>query len=249
MNVIEVKEMSKIISNKYQEHVILDNISINLKSDDYVAIMGASGSGKSSLLHQLSGIDTISEGAVYFKDKSYSDMSNEQKSDLRRMSMGFIFQNPAFLIDLSIVDNIILPSSLRSKRSRSELLEKARSIMEAVGILELENRRINEVSGGQLQRASICRALMNDPEVLFADEPTGALNTKNREEVMMLFDMIHESKKAIVVVTHDPQVAVRARRIILMKDGKIIEDFYFDAEMSDSDKRKKLQAALEANQI
>lgn len=186
--------------------------------------MGPSGSGKSTLLYALSGMDSIDSGKVTFDGRELSDLSERELADLRRTEMGFIFQQPTLLMSLNIIDNIILPAMRDQRKSTQQITEKARTLMKKVGINELATRNITQVSGGQLQRAGICRALINDPKIIFGDEPTGALNSKSAEEIMDVISDIHKEGTTVVLVTHDAKVAARTERILFMYDGKIVSE-------------------------
>src|SRR6185437_12389437 len=150
--------------------------------------------------------------------------SENELSDIRRNKIGFVFQQPTMLKNLNILDNIILPSMRDNRKSVARISEKARALMQRVGIAELEKRDITQVSGGQLQRAGICRALMNSPKIIFGDEPTGALNSKSAQEIMDLFSEINAEGTAILLVTHDATVAARTERIMFMRDGTIVSE-------------------------
>lgn len=201
---------------------VLDDVSVEIESGEFVAVMGASGSGKSTLLYCLSGMDHIDSGNVIFDGESLSGLSDDALSDLRRKKMGFVFQQPTLLKNLNILDNILLPQMKDNRKDVGKLTDKAKTLMKQVGIDDLAERDITQVSGGQLQRAGICRALMSSPEIIFADEPTGALNSKSSDEIMTLFSKIHQDGTSILLVTHDAKVAARAQRVLFMQDGRII---------------------------
>lgn len=205
-----------------EKQIVLDGVSVCINEGEFVSIMGPSGSGKSTLLHALSGMDRIDSGQVFFDGKDLSALSEKELSDLRRTKMGFIFQQPTFLKNLNILDNIILPSMRNKRKSAAEIINKAKKLMKKVGIAGLENRDITQVSGGQLQRAGICRALMSDPKIIFGDEPTGALNSKSAQEIMDLISDINTEGTAVLLVTHDAKVAARTERIMFMLDGNIV---------------------------
>ncbi|TJY42336.1 ABC transporter ATP-binding protein [Cohnella pontilimi] len=200
---------------------VLDGVSVEISEGEFVAVMGPSGSGKSTLMFALSGTDSVDGGTVVFDGKDLSSASENELSDIRRNKMGFVFQQPTLLKNLNILDNIILPSMRDNRKNAASISEKARMLMKRVGIAELENREITQVSGGQLQRAGICRALMNSPKIIFGDEPTGALNSKSAQEIMDLFSEINADGTAIMLVTHDAKVAARTERIMFMRDGTI----------------------------
>lgn len=206
---------------------ILSDIHFSMEKGEIVAIMGPSGSGKSTLLYQLSGMDTPDGGEVFFAGNNICTYSEDKRADVRLNKMGFVFQQMNMLQDLTIMDNIILPAcqSQKAKKGRKKseamLKDEAAALMKKVGIAGLENRRITEVSGGQLQRACICRAMMNHPELLFADEPTGALNKAASEEIMEEFVRLNREGMSVLIVTHDSKVASCCDRVLYMVDGRI----------------------------
>lgn len=203
---------------------VLNGVSAHINEGEFVAVMGPSGSGKSTLLFALSGTDGIDGGKVMVDGKDISEFGETELSDLRRTKMGFVFQQPTMLKNLNILDNIILPSMRGNRNHAAKLTETARALMKRVGIAGLEKRDITQVSGGQLQRAGICRALMNSPKIIFGDEPTGALNSQTAQEIMDLFSEIHAEGTAMMLVTHDAKVAARAERILFMSDGTIASE-------------------------
>lgn len=203
---------------------VLDGVSAYINEGEFVAVMGPSGSGKSTLMFALSGTDGIDGGKVVVDGRDLSEMGENELADLRRTEMGFVFQQPTMLKTLNILDNIILPSMRGSRKNAAAITKKARALMRRVGIAELEKRDITQVSGGQLQRAGICRALMNSPKIIFGDEPTGALNSKSAQEIMDLFTEINAEGTAVMLVTHDAKVAARTERIMFMRDGAIVSE-------------------------
>lgn len=227
-----------------KKQLVLDNVSMEMKKGEFVAVMGASGSGKSTLLYALSGMDTIDTGEVQFGGESLSQLSDNALSDLRRRKMGFVFQQPTLLKNLNMIDNIMLPQMRDNPKKSGQLAIKAKELMKQVGIDGLEQRSITEVSGGQLQRAGICRALMNQPDILFADEPTGALNSKSSDEIMMLFSEIHKKGTAILLVTHDAKVAAKAQRVLFMQDGKMVSEIVL-TEISEDDIAQRTERVLQ----
>lgn len=203
---------------------VLDGVSVEINEGEFVAVMGPSGSGKSTLMFALSGTDGVNGGKVIMDDKNLAEIGENELSDIRRTKMGFVFQQPTMLKNLNILDNIILPSMRDNRKNAAQITEKARALMKRVGIAELEKRDITQVSGGQLQRAGICRALMNSPKIIFGDEPTGALNSKSAQEIMDIFSKINEAGTAVMLVTHDAKVAARTERIMFMRDGAIVSE-------------------------
>jgi len=207
-----------------QQRNVLEGVSVEINDGEFVAVMGPSGSGKSTLMFALSGTDNINGGNVLFCGSDLSKLSENDLSDIRRNKMGFVFQQPTMLKNLNIIDNIILPAMRDNRKNIAKITEKARQLMKRVGIAELEKREITQVSGGQLQRAGICRALINSPEIIFGDEPTGALNSKSTQEIMDIFSEINKDGTAVMLVTHDAKVAARSERVLFMRDGKIVTE-------------------------
>ena len=219
--VLESKELCKTyIVNGYSNNV-LQNVDFKLHEGEFTAIMGPSGSDKSTLLYTLSGMDKMTSGSVIFDGDEMAKMNHRQLTNLRLHKMGFVFQQMYMLKKLCIMDNIILPGYQAGKRTKDEVNDRARRLMHNLGIDDIANNEICEVSGGQLQRACLCRALINSPKILFADEPTGALNSRASAEVM------HELRKAnaegttILMVTHSEKVAASSDRVIYLVDGNI----------------------------
>jgi len=203
---------------------VLDGVSVELNQGEFVSVMGPSGSGKSTLMFSLSGMDGFDSGKVTFSGRDLSALKEQELADIRRTKMGFVFQQPTLLKNLNILDNIILPSMRDNRKNLAKITGKAKALMKKVGIAELEKRDITQVSGGQLQRAGICRALMSNPEIIFGDEPTGALNSKYAQEIMDILSEINAEGTAVMLVTHDAKVAARTERIMFMRDGKIVSE-------------------------
>ena len=225
MNILEVKDLCKTyIVNKRQNNV-LKNVNFTVSEGEMVAIMGPSGSGKSTLLYAVSGMDSITAGGVEFCGKNIAKMDEKALADLRLDEMGFIFQQMNMIANLNILDNILLPVMQANKgkggKSKSELMAEAKRRMRQLSISELGSRQITQVSGGQLQRACICRSIMNEPEILFADEPTGALNKSAAEEVVAELLKLNREGMSILIVTHDSKVASTCDRIMYLLDGRI----------------------------
>lgn len=214
----------KSYGNGDEQRNVLDGVSVEINEGEFVSVMGPSGSGKSTLMFSLSGMDEIDRGKIVFEGRDVSAVGENDLSNIRRTKMGFVFQQPTMLKNLNILDNIILPSMRGNRKNAAIIIQKARALMKRVGISELEKRDIMQVSGGQLQRAGICRALMNNPKIIFGDEPTGALNSKSAQEIMDIFSEINENGTAVLLVTHDAMIAARTQRIMFMRDGKIVSE-------------------------
>lgn len=244
---LQVKDLCKTyITNKRQNNV-LKNINFTLEQGEMAAIMGPSGSGKSTLLYSVSGMDRPTAGEVILVDKKITDLSQKELTEVRLNSMGFIFQQMYMLKNLSVMDNILLPGyqSDKNNRTRQEINAYCRELMRKLEISEIADNDITEVSGGQLQRACICRSLINQPEVLFADEPTGALNHSSSEEVMRILNKLNAEGTTIMLVTHDMRVAAKCSRILYIVDGNIkgelelgkIQDMPGDTELRDRERK------------
>lgn len=199
----------------------LKDINLEVKDGEFVAIMGASGSGKSTLLHILGGMDKLTSGEYYYNDEAVHDMSMGRLNIFRRDHVSFVFQNAALMKYYTVAENIEMPllSMNVGKRERKKIIEEK---MEAVGIAHLAKKLPIHISGGEQTRTAIARALAGDNELLLADEPTGALDQTTGKEIMEVFKKVHEMGKTIILITHDPNVAAYADRIIRIEDGKII---------------------------
>ena len=223
MNILEVKDLCKTyIVNKRQNNV-LKNVNFKIGEGEMVAVMGPSGSGKSTLLYAVSGMDSLTAGEVNFCGKNIAGMGERELADLRLDEMGFIFQQMYMLKNLTILDNIILPAtqSKKQREPRRETARRGQDFMRRLGIIDIADNDINEVSGGQLQRACICRSMINDPKMIFADEPTGALNRASSNEVMEELVKLNSEGTTIMLVTHDVKVAAKCTRVMYIVDGNI----------------------------
>ena len=223
MNILEVKDLCKTyIVNKRQNNV-LKNVNFTIGEGEMVAVMGPSGSGKSTLLYAVSGMDSLTAGEVNFCGRNIAGMGERELADLRLDEMGFIFQQMYMLKNLTILDNIILPAtqSKKLREPRKETVRRGQNLMRRLGIIDIADNDINEVSGGQLQRACICRSMMNNPKMIFADEPTGALNRTSSDEVMEELVKLNSEGTTIMLVTHDVKVAAKCTRVMYIVDGNI----------------------------
>ena len=239
--ILEVKDLCKTyIVNKRQNNV-LRNISFSIDEGEMVAVMGPSGSGKSTLLYTASGMDKMTAGEVVFCGKDMSRLSENELAKMRLDDMGFIFQQMYMLKNLSILDNIILPAckSDKIKESRKETVRRGRELMRRLDIIDIADNDINEVSGGQLQRACICRSIINKPNMIFADEPTGALNRASSEEVMNELIKLNYDGTTVMLVTHDAKVAAKCTRVLFIVDGNIKGEYNINKEQSQNDRDRE----------
>lgn len=202
---------------------VLNGIDLTVRAGEFLAIMGASGSGKSTLLYNISGMDRPTSGEVFLQGRDLTSLTDTEMSRVRLTQMGFIFQQGYFLGNLNIRDNILLPALKAAPREKNAAIERVDALIERFGIAHVKGHGITEVSGGQLQRASISRALASEPTVLFADEPTGALNSSMSTEVMDALTDVHADGTTLVMVTHDPACAARGDRVIYLRDGQLVD--------------------------
>jgi putative ABC transport system ATP-binding protein len=199
----------------------LSGVSLDISPNDYIAIMGPSGSGKSTLMHILGCLDTPTSGEYYLEGQLVSTMTDDDLAGVRNRAIGFVFQNFSLLPRLNALDNVALPLIYAGAR-RKERLERAKAILDKVGLADRMLHRPNELSGGECQRVAIGRALVTEPKIIFADEPTGNLDSKTGTEIMAMFDRLVEEGNTIVLVTHDPNVGQRARKTIRIMDGMVV---------------------------
>lgn len=217
MNKLEIKNLCK----SFDGNKVLKDVSFQVSDGEFVAVMGQSGCGKSTLLYCVSGMDSPTSGEIFFDGQKMLQLSEKETEILRLKHMGFIFQKANFLKNLSVADNIVFPAFQLGERNRKEIQKTAQDLMERLGIFSAADHDIRQVSGGQLQRAAICRAMINRPDILFGDEPTGALNSSVTREVMDIISGINQDGTTIMLVTHDSNVAARADRVIYLEDGQI----------------------------
>src|SRR5690625_548430 len=226
-NILEATALCKtFVIGKNNEQETLKNIHLQIKQGEFVTIMGPSGSGKSTLLYNISGMERMTSGRVRFKGHELSELTEEELARLRLQQMGFIFQQHHLLKNLSIFDNIILSAYLNKKKNRQQINDYALKLMKKTGIEKLAKHNITQASGGQLQRVAICRALINQPQMIFGDEPTGALNSKTAQEIMALLADINNIGTTILLVTHDANVALKTERVLYMFDGSITGELH-----------------------
>ncbi|MGN0619893.1 MAG: ABC transporter ATP-binding protein [Ruminiclostridium sp.] len=244
MNILEVKDLCKTyIVNKRQNNV-LKNVNFTVSEGEMVAVMGSSGSGKSTLLYSVSGMDALTSGEVIFCGRNIAALKENELADLRLEEMGFIFQQMYMLKNLTVLDNIILPAvqSTKNKENRKETLSRGHDLMRKLGIIETASNDINEVSGGQLQRACICRSMINNPKMIFADEPTGALNRTSSDEVMEELAKLNRDGTTIMLVTHDVKVAAKCTRVLYIVDGNIKGEYNSGRYISPAQLREREMA-------
>ena len=242
--ILEVRDLCKTYMVNKRQNNVLKNINLTINSGEMVAVMGPSGSGKSTLLYTVSGMDEPSAGQVIFDGKELSGLNAKDLAKIRLDDMGFIFQQMYMLRNLSIGDNILLPA-FQSKipgRSRKDKVRRGQKLMRRLGIIEIAENDVNEVSGGQLQRACICRSMINSPKMLFADEPTGALNRASSDGVISELAGLNRDGTTILLVTHDVKVASSCSRVLYLVDGSISGQYNPDQEKPGADSRERERA-------
>lgn len=223
MKIIEIENLNKYVGSVENPAHILKNINLSIDQGDFVAIIGASGSGKSTLMNIIGCLDTASSGSYKVDGKETQELSADELSDLREHKFGFIFQRYNLLSALNATDNVALPAIYAGLES-SKRQERAKQLLDKLGLGDKTLHRPNQLSGGQQQRVSIARALMNGGEIILADEPTGALDSQSGETVLGILQQLHEEGHTLIMVTHDPKIALHAERIIEIKDGVVIRD-------------------------
>lgn len=244
MKILEVKDLSKsYIVNKRQNNV-LKNVNFSVEEGEMIAVMGPSGSGKSTLLYTVSGMDKMTAGEVLFCGNELSKMSDKELSEIRLKEMGFVFQQMYMLKNLTVLDNIILPAMQAKKdgETRKDIVERGHDLMRRLDIIDIADNDINEVSGGQLQRACICRSLINNPKMIFADEPTGALNRQSADEVMDELVKLNNAGATIMLVSHDIKVASKCTRVMYIVDGNVKGEYNLGKCESNSQVRERERA-------
>lgn len=221
--ILNTKDLCKTYLTDGEAVHAIKNINLDIYQGDFTVIMGSSGSGKSTLLYILSGMEDTTSGSVNFEEIVLNDLNEDQLSIFRRKKIGFVFQGINLVPNLSIIENVILPGYLVEK-SKKKVDQRARELLGIFGLEEQSFRLPSQVSGGQQQRGAIARALINSPQVLFADEPTGALNSLQGQNILNVFTELNSKGQTLVMVTHDIKAACRADRILFIKDGRIDGD-------------------------
>ena len=221
--IISVKDLRKTYIMGADTINALQSITLNIQKNEYVALMGPSGSGKSTLMNLLGCLDTPSSGTYILNNTDVSQMTDSELAEVRNKEIGFVFQTFNLLPRMSSLENVALPLVYAGMKS-AQRIEKAQKVMESVGLGDRMMHKPNELSGGQRQRVAVARALVNNPAIILADEPTGNLDTKTSIEIMGLFQEIHQQGNTVIIVTHEPDIAMHAHRIIRLRDGLVESD-------------------------
>ena len=222
-NIISIEDLKKTYIMGTEKVHALQSVSVGINKNEYVALMGPSGSGKSTLMNLLGCLDTPTAGKYFLNGSDVSEMVDGELADVRNKEIGFVFQTFNLLPRLSALENVALPL-VYAGMSKSDRQDRAREVLESVGLGDRVDHKPNELSGGQRQRVAIARALVNRPSIILADEPTGNLDTKTSIEIMEIFEKIHNEGNTIILVTHEPDIAEHAHRIIRLRDGLVESD-------------------------
>ncbi len=239
--ILHTEKLCKTFSNSGLQQHVIKNLDLEIREKDFTVIMGASGSGKSTLLYALSGMDKPTLGRVFFGDEDISAYSNDALAVFRRKHCGFVFQSIYLLENMDVFDNV-MTGALAAQKNTPELVRKAEELLQRVGIgKELWKKFPNQLSGGECQRVGIVRAIINEPEILFADEPTGSLNSAAGTDVLDIFTELHKKGQSIVMVTHDLRTALRGSRVIFLRDGNIVGEHEMPPFGTDDPKQRREQ--------
>ncbi|MBD5088195.1 MAG: ATP-binding cassette domain-containing protein [Clostridiales bacterium] len=228
----------KNIVKTYGEVTVLNRLNISIYQGDFTVIMGSSGSGKSTLLYMLSGMDQVTDGEVNYNGKNLSKLSEKKLTTLRGDAFGFVFQKTHLVSNLTLYENILMAGLVNSSMSEVKAKEQTKKFLQEMNLIHVKNHLPSEVSGGEAQRAAVARAVMGSPQILFADEPTGALNRANTKEVLNLLTNLHKNGQTILLVTHDREAALRGNRILYIEDGDIISELSL-SEYQETDKERE----------
>lgn len=239
--ILSAKGLCKSFAHNGGQVHILSHVDFELYQGDFTVVMGASGSGKSTLLYALSGMDRATAGQVLYNGADLVSMKEKEISKLRYTDFGFIFQQMHLVSNLSLFENIAVPGYLNKEKSAAETRQRTEKLLEQMGISHIKNHLPSQVSGGEQQRCAIARAVVNNPKMLFADEPTGALNRKNTLDVLNLLTGLNRSGQSILMVTHDMKAALRATRLLYIEDGKIIGELILPPYNPEEEKSRETQ--------
>ena len=239
--ILSAKGLCKSYAHNGGQNHILQHVDLDLYEGDFTVIMGASGSGKSTLLYSLSGMDKATAGKVLYNGKDIVTMKEKELSKLRQKDFGFIFQQMHLVSNLTLFENIAVAGYLDKETSANDVKKHTEELLEKMDISHIKTHLPSQVSGGQQQRCAIARAVVTNPKLLFADEPTGALNRKNTNEVLSLLTDLNNAGQSILMVTHDTKAALRATRILYLEDGKIIGELTLPPYNEEEKKSREAQ--------
>lgn len=239
--ILQARDLCKSFSSEGVQNHVLNNMDLDIYKGDFTVIMGASGSGKSTLLYSLSGMDRPTSGKVIYDGEDITEYNEKRMAELRVYEFGFVFQQIHLVSNLSIRENILVPGYMNKNTSTKETENRADELIKKMNIESAADRLPAQVSGGEAQRGAIARAVINSPGILFADEPTGALNRRNTQDVLDLLTELNVEGQSILMVTHDVRAAIRANRIIYIEDGRIIGELKLSQYIEEDRKRRESQ--------
>lgn len=239
--ILFAENLCKAFSHNGDQAHILSHIELSVYEGDFTVIMGASGSGKSTLIYVLSGMDRATSGKVIYNNEDIVKMKEKRIAALRQNDFGFVFQQMHLVSNLTLFENVVVPGYLNKTRSVAETNIRAEELLKKMNISHIKSHLPSQVSGGEQQRCAIARAIINNPKILFADEPTGALNKKNSIAVLDLFTELNRSGQTILMVTHDLKAALRANRLLYIEDGRIIGEFILNPYNPKDEKSREAQ--------
>lgn len=242
--ILSARNVCKSFSRGGADTQVLKSVSADIYEGDFTVIMGASGAGKSTLLYSLSGMDGITDGEVLFNGEKISGLSEKKQAKLRSEHFGFVFQQTHLVSDLTLFENVAVAGYVGKKRTVNEVRENALGLLRQMNVEGAKDRLPSQVSGGEAQRAAIARAMINSPRLIFADEPTGALNKSNSAEVMRLLSGLNRNGQSILMVTHDVRAAIHGNRVLYMEDGNILDELSLPP-YSDNEEREREQRLSE----
>lgn len=247
---LQGKKISRIFRQSGVKTPALNQVDVEIYDKDFTVIMGSSGAGKSTLLYALSGMDYISEGKVLYKGKEISRLKEKEMARLWAQEFGFVFQQTHLVSNLTLLENITVAGYVSKKESGKDVQKRADILLKQMEVAEVKNRLPSQVSGGEAQRAAIARAMVGQPSILFADEPTGALNKSNTTEVLNLLTDLNRSGQSILMVTHDMRAAVRGNRILYLEDGRVLDELKLPqySELDEKQREVKVSQWLSAMQ-
>lgn len=241
--VLSAKKLCKSFAHNGGQIHVLSHVDLDLYEGDFTVVMGASGSGKSTLLYALSGMDRATAGEVFYDGRDIVRLKEKELARLRYTDFGFIFQQMHLVSNLTLFENVAVPGYLNKRRSASEVRKRTDELLEQMSVSHIKDHLPTQVSGGEQQRCAVARAVINSPRVLFADEPTGALNRKNTTDVLNLLTQLNQEGQSVLMVTHDLKAALRANRILYIGDGKILGELPLPPYRAEEERSRETQVS------
>lgn len=239
--ILQGKQISKVFVKGQRKNSVLNKLDVDIYQGDFTMIMGSSGAGKSTLLYTLSGMDHVTEGIVNYNGNNLTSFSEIQMANLRAREFGFVFQQSHLVSNLTLLENVLVAGYIGSREKEDMLLKRAEVLLKKMGVWEVKDQLPSEISGGEMQRAAIARAVINHPNIIWCDEPTGALNKSSTEEVLNLLSEMNKKGQSIVMVTHDLRAVIRGTRLLYLEDGKILDELelpvYQEADAKDREQK------------